>query len=149
MRQPLYLGVTLLGIILMSACITPAYRLSKVENLKSDTILYVKKDDDWIKEPITISCSGAKVGSIILQNERDKPVRLVFNSISGKKIKLWRMYDYSDITKITQSPDGRRIRIYHWHILLLNRSYVTELDLDTLKVKGYRLSRKATEALSY
>jgi hypothetical protein len=129
--------IFLLLIICATACIPFTYKPPRIDEKKDARILYEWSQEEKNGRPtIEISIGNEKLGQIVTLA---KPSGVFFISVSGRQKRLWRYFDYSDISKITQSKDGEIIRLYHWYTLIISREYVTEFNVRTFSLKTYSI----------
>lgn len=79
-------------------------------------------------------------GKVVGWVERESREIVYRDARTGAKETLWRDYDYSGVSRLTQGPEPWLLRLYHYHTLVFSRNYVTTFDVRTLKKRGYRLS---------
>ncbi|MBL0350189.1 MAG: hypothetical protein IPP68_07435 [Elusimicrobia bacterium] len=154
--------LTLSLIIILSACSTFHYPRRLVSDAERGVTLFrwVDSIKDSLDQPLPITINGFKAGEII---EESRPytsgMRKFFgaafshevaytDSKTKKRHILWTYADYAWLGKLSQGPEQEIIRLYHGHQLIFLRFYVTELNIQTGKIRGYRLSRSEYDKLA-
>jgi hypothetical protein len=119
------------------------YSKTAVVAAKNDQVLYLASDANRsTRRQIDVNSNGVNVGRLFYGRRGDYNHLIFERREDGGEFRLWAEYDYSGVAKITQSPDGGKIRVYHYGVLRVFRNYVTVLNIKNGSVHDFILSER-------